>query len=81
MEIESNVLSMFVEGLYDLNGKQTDLSIQVPLSNLKKRGSAYIPTNKGINKNGGASVFIRAKPNDKGDIKFSYDLFKRFRKK
>ena len=81
MEIQSNVLSMFVEGLYDLNGKQTDLSIQVPLSNLKKRDSTYIPTNKGINKNGGASVFIRAKPNDKGEMKFSYDLFKRFRKK
>jgi hypothetical protein len=81
MEIQSNVLSMFVEGLYDLNGKQTDLSIQIPLSNLKKRDSTYMPTNKGTSKNGGASVFIRAKPNDKGELKFSYDLFKRFRKK
>ncbi|MBC7720815.1 MAG: hypothetical protein H7068_02265 [Pedobacter sp.] len=81
MEIQSNVLSMFVEGLYDLKGNGTDLSIQVPLSNLKKRDSTYIPTNKGNKKDGGASVFIRAKPNDKGELKFSYDLFKRFRKK
>ena len=81
MEIQSNVLSMFVDGLYDLIGNKTDLSIQIPLSNLKKRDSTYIPINKGTRKDGGASVFIRAKPNDKGELKFSYDLFKRFRKK
>ena len=81
MEIQSNVLSMFVDGLYDLNGNGTDMSIQIPLSNLKKRNATYTPTNKGNRKDGGASVFIRAKPNDKGELKFSYDLFKRFRKK
>lgn len=80
MEIQSSVLGMFVEGVYDLNGKGTDISIQVPLNNLKKRDSAYVPVNKGTSKNGGASIFIRARPNDNGELKFSYDLFKRFRK-
>lgn len=80
MEIESSALRMYVEGLYDINGKTTDLSFQIPLSNLKKRDTTYIPANKGIETDGGASIFIRAKPNDKGELKFSYDLFKRFRK-
>jgi hypothetical protein len=80
MEIESTALRMYVEGLYDVTGKATDLSFQVPISNLKKRDEDYIPTNKGVDNKGGMSIFIRAKPNDKGEIKFSYDLFGRFRK-
>ncbi|MDI9363568.1 MAG: AsmA-like C-terminal region-containing protein [Flavobacterium sp.] len=80
MEIESSALRMYVEGLYDINGKTTDLSFQIPLSNLKKRDTTYIPTNKGTKTSGGTSIFIRAKPNDNGELKFSYDPFKRFRK-
>lgn len=79
MEVESSALRMYVQGLYDINGKTTDLSFQIPLSNLKKRDTTYIPSNKGADKDGGASIFIRAKPNDKGELKFSYDLLKRFR--
>jgi hypothetical protein len=80
MEIASSALRMYVSGLYDINGKATDLSFQIPLSNLKKQDSAYIPTNNGTHKDGGASIFIRARPNDNGELKFRYDLFKRFRK-
>jgi hypothetical protein len=80
MEIASSALRMYVTGLYDINGKATDLSFQIPLSNLKKQDSAYIPTNNGTHKDGGASIFIRARPNDNGELKFRYDLFKRFRK-
>ncbi|MES2332734.1 MAG: AsmA-like C-terminal region-containing protein [Bacteroidota bacterium] len=79
MEINSTVMSLFVEGVYGLNGN-TDISIQVPLSNLKKRGKAYIPENAGADKGGGMSVFLRAKTDDDGAIKIKYDPFKRFRK-
>lgn len=75
MEIQSNVLSLFMEGLYDISGKETDLQIQVPLSNLKKRKPDYIPEKKGVNSNAGVSVYVNAKSNDKGDINFSYGLF------
>ncbi len=75
MEIQSNVLSLFLEGLYDMAGKATDLVVQVPLSNLKKRKADYVPENKGANSNAGASIFVKAKSNDKGDIDFSYSLF------
>ena len=79
MEIQSSVLSMFVEGIYSNKGS-TDMSIQVPLSNLKKRGLDYIPENGGTGKKVGASVFIRGRPGPDGNIKFKTDLFNKYKK-
>jgi hypothetical protein len=79
MEINSTVLSLFVEGQYGLNGN-TDISIQVPLSNLKKRDKDYKPENTGAGRSGGMSIFLRAKTAEDGTIKIKYDPFKRFRK-
>ena len=79
MEIESSVLSLFVEGVYSLKGN-TDISIQVPLSNLKKRDSAYKPENVGVDKNTGSSLFIRARPGSDGTIQFKPDLFNKLGK-
>lgn len=79
MEIQSSVLSIFVEGVYSKKGT-TDLSIQVPLSNLKKRDEDYNPENIGVNKKGGKSIFIRGRPGDDGNIKFKLDLFKKYDK-
>ena len=79
MEIQSTALSLFVEGIFSMKGN-TDLSIQVPLSNLKKRGEDYKPENLGADAKGGTSVYVRGRPGDDGNIKFKYDLFKKFRK-
>jgi AsmA-like C-terminal region len=76
MEIQSTVLSLFVEGIFDLNDVNTDLLIQVPLSNLKKRKADYVPENKGTDAKRGMSVFVKAKNNSKGEIDFSYSLFR-----
>lgn len=78
MEINSSVLSLYVEGTH--SKKETDISIQVPLSNLKNRDKEYKPENTGAGKSGGMSVFIRAKTDETGKIKLKYDPFKRFRK-
>lgn len=80
MEINSSVLSLFVEGRYSLNGANTDLSIQVPLSNLKKRKADYKPENLGADRGGGMSVFLRARSNPDGTIRIAYDPFRKFRK-
>jgi len=80
MEIESTVLTLFIEGIYSLRGK-TDISIQVPLNNIKKRDENFTLENKGANAKGGASIYIRGTPGDDGNIKFKLDLFKKFRKK
>jgi hypothetical protein len=79
MEIQSTALTLFVEGIYSMKGN-TDLSIQVPLSNLKKRDETYKPENVGADAKGGTSVYVRGRPGDDGNIKFKYDLFKKFRK-
>jgi hypothetical protein len=75
MEIQSTVITMFVEGIYDVK-KGTDLSIQVPLSNLKKRDEDFKPKNKGIDSKTGISLRLRAKTGDDGKAKISWDPFK-----
>ncbi|MEO7524289.1 MAG: AsmA-like C-terminal region-containing protein, partial [Ferruginibacter sp.] len=79
MEIQSSVLSMFVEGIYSQRGN-TDISIQVPLNNLKKRDSAYNPENMGVDKKAGKSIFMRGRPGEDGSIKFKVDLFNKYKK-
>jgi hypothetical protein len=79
MEISSTAVSMFVEGTYSF-ANNTDLSIQVPLHGQKKAGDEA-PKNKGVNSKTGMSIFLRAKDDKDGKLKFSYDPLGRFRNK
>lgn len=79
MEIQSNVLSMFVEGVYSMKGN-SDLSIQVPLSNLKKRHTDYIPQNRGVESKAGPSLYFRGTPGPDGKIQFKPEFLRLFRK-
>lgn len=79
MEIASSVLTLFVEGTYSMRGN-TDLSIQVPLSNLKKRDTTFVPQNLGVDQKVGRSIFLRARPGSDGKIQIKPDLFNRFAK-
>ena len=80
MEIQSTALTLFVEGLYSLHGN-TDLSIQVPISNLKKRSEDYVPENNGADSKGGASIYIRGQTGEDGTVAFKLDVFRKLRKK
>jgi hypothetical protein len=80
MEIQSTLLTLYIEGVYSLRGN-TDISIQIPLSNLKKRDGNYIPKNEGTDGKVGASIFVRGRPGPDGNVQFKLDLFKKFRKK
>lgn len=79
MEIQSTALTLFVKGIFNMQGN-TDISIQVPLSNLKKRDDDYKPENIGADAKAGASIYLRGKPGDDGNIKFKLDVFKKLRK-
>ena len=79
MEIQSNVLSIYVEGVYSTKGN-TDMSIQIPLSNLKKRDAGYKPVNEGIDKRAGPSLYLRGRPGADGSIQFKPELLHIFRK-
>ncbi|GEO11462.1 AsmA-like C-terminal region-containing protein [Segetibacter aerophilus] len=81
MEIQSTVLTLYVEGIYSIVGTNTDIGIQIPLSNLKKRDGDYTPENKGADSKGGASIFVRGRPGPDGNVQFKLDLFKKLRKK
>ena len=79
MEIQSNVLSIYVEGVYSTKGN-TDMSIQIPLSNLRKRDADYSPANKGIDKRAGPSLYLRGRPGADGNIQFKPELLHIFKK-
>jgi hypothetical protein len=70
MEIRSNVIKLFVEGIYDpVQG--TDMSIQVPLTNISKDESKELK-NKG---RPGLNIRLRAQTGDDGKLKVSWDPF------
>ena len=79
MEVQSTVFSFFAEGIYSMNGN-TDISIQVPFNNIKKRTAGYNPENIGSDKKGGKSIYIRGRPGADGNVNFKIDLFNKYKK-
>ncbi len=79
MEIQSSVLSLFVEGIYSKKAG-SDVSIQIPLNNLKKRDEDYNPVNVGTKSKVGRSIFLRGKTGSDGKVNFKLDLFNKFQK-
>ncbi len=76
VEIESSVLRLFMEGQYSL-ANNTNLSVQVPISNLKKRDKNYKPQNVGVDAKLGPSIFLHVYNDDIGKTIIAYDPFKR----
>ncbi|MES2847948.1 MAG: AsmA-like C-terminal region-containing protein [Bacteroidota bacterium] len=83
MEIQSSVGRLFVEGNYGLNGKNTDMLIQVPLSNLSNKSFTddEAPKNKGTKAKVGMSVWIRAENDETGKVKMKLTLRKKLKDK
>lgn len=79
MQIQSTVLSVYMEGLLTSDDR-TDLSIRIPLSNLNSRDEDYVPKNKKKNEKIGTSIYLRGKRQNKADVVFKVDLFKRYYK-
>lgn len=75
MEIESNVMTLFLDGIYSF-GNKTDISIEIPLRNLSRRDSTYqLNPNDPKNKKG-SRIYLRA-VDEKGQV----NLKLAFRKK
>jgi hypothetical protein len=73
MEIRSSVLSMFVNGIYNVK-TGPDMSIQVPLSNLKANKDSVL-VDKGINSHTGISARLRVRRGTDGKLDISWDPF------
>jgi hypothetical protein len=79
MEIQSTALSLFLQGRYSFTDS-TSLSIQIPLSNLKKRDKDFKPENVGNDAKVGPSVFLHIHRNkgSNSKINIDYDPFKKW---
>ena len=67
MEVESNIMTLFIDGIYSF-GNKTNLNLQIPLSNLKKRDSTYVLNpNDPANKQG-SNVYLRAEDDGNGEV-------------
>jgi hypothetical protein len=77
MQIESNVMTFFLDGIYSL-GDKTDLNIQIPLSNLRKRDSTY--QFKEYDPDAiGSNIFLKA-VDENGKVNIKYVMKKKARK-
>lgn len=59
MEIESNVVTLYVDGIYSF-GNKTDINVAVPLSNLKSRDSSYVLDPENQDRRNSSKIFLRA---------------------
>lgn len=72
MAIESSVLTLYVGGVYSF-GTKTDLTVQIPLSNLKHRGTDYELADVDSLRTRGLSVYLRARE-EAGEMKIRYEF-------
>jgi len=79
MEIESNVVTLFVDGVYSF-GKKTDINIGIPLSNLKKRDSTYVLDPNNPEKRESSKIFLKA-IDENGEVNIKMAFRKKDRKK
>jgi hypothetical protein len=80
MEIRSTAFTMYAEGTYDIK-KGADMSLQVPVSNLRARAGDIPPESRGNDSKAGLSVHLRVKTDEDGKLKISWDPFRKALKK
>ena len=80
MEIRSTLITLFVEGEYNMK-KGADLSIQIPLSNLKNKSAEPVTENQGVHSKTGVSARLRAKNGEDGKLKITWDPFNKATRK
>ncbi len=79
MEIESNVMTLFVDGIYSF-GNKTNINIGIPLSNLKKRDSTYVLDPHNEDRREGSKIFLKA-IDENGEVNIKLAFRKKDKKK
>lgn len=75
MEIQSNVITLFVNGVYSF-GDNTELFVKVPISSLKNQDPDYVAKNKSPDEKIGLSLNFKIKK-ENGEMKVMPVLFSR----
>ena len=76
MKVQANVLYFFLDGVYSL-GTKTNLSIQIPMNNLKRKAPKNHLEIREIEDVKGQILFLRA-VSEGDDVRIRYDKMKRF---
>lgn len=77
MKVESNVFYFFLDGTYSF-GNKTNLSIQIPMNNLRRKAPANQLEIREVEDVKGDVIFLRAVQEGE-DVRIRYDKVKRFR--
>jgi hypothetical protein len=77
MKVESNVFYFFLDGIYSF-GNKTNLSIQIPMNNLRRKVPANHLKIREVEDVKGDVIFLRA-IQEGDDVRIRYDKVKRFR--
>lgn len=77
MKVESNVFYFFLDGTYSF-GNKTDLSIQIPMNNLRRKAPANQLEIREVEDVKGDVIFLRA-IQENHEVRIRYDKVKRFR--
>ncbi len=77
MKVESNVFYFFLDGIYSF-GNKTDLGIQIPMNNLRRKAPANHLEIREVEDVKGDVIFLRA-IHEGNDVHIRYDKVKRFR--
>ncbi|WP_373330751.1 AsmA-like C-terminal region-containing protein [Salmonirosea aquatica] len=77
MKVESNVFYFFLDGVYSF-GNKTNLSIQIPMNNLRRKAPANHLEIREVEDVKGDVIFLRA-IHEGDDVRIRYDKVKRFR--
>jgi len=75
LEVYSSVLTLFAEGRYDLNQANTDLVIQVPFSNFKKKHVEELLVSRDSSAKEGNSIYLRATNGKDGKVLIAPVIF------
>jgi hypothetical protein len=75
MEIQSNAINMFIEGVYSY-GDNTNIWVTIPFYNLKSANRAVIPEKRGY-ETARAKIFLEVTTDEKGENKFKFHLRKK----
>lgn len=76
MKVESNVFYFFLDGTYSF-GNKTDLSIQIPMNNLRRKALANQLEIREVEDVKGDVIFLRA-VQEGNDVRIRYEKMKRF---
>ena len=77
MKVESNVFYFFLDGIYSF-GNKTDLGIQIPINNLRRKSPANHLEIREVEDVKGDVIFLRA-VHEGNDVRIRYDKVKRFK--